>query len=77
MTLRLSIARERHRLYPADPVRTSCAHPPSARKTPAIEPNRTALPGSSNETAPVSGTVRTFSRTPDAPVAPTFDALSP
>ena len=77
MTHRLSGAAERHRLHPADPVRTSRAHPPSARNTTAIKPNRTSLPGPSWWIVPLLGTMRPFSRTLDPAGAPTLGSLSP
>jgi hypothetical protein len=77
MTHRLSDATERHWLHPADPVTSGCAHLSSARYTTAITPNRSAVPGASNALAPVSGVMRTLSRTSDAAVASTVWALSP
>jgi hypothetical protein len=77
MTLRLSDATERHWLHRADPVASGCDHLSSARYTTAITPNRSAVPGASNVLAPVSGVMRTFSRTSDSAVASTVWALSP
>lgn len=77
MTHRLSDATDHHRLPTADLVTTGCARPPSARNTIALTPNRSAFPGSSSAFVPVSGTMRSFSRTPDAAVAPTVCTLSP
>lgn len=77
MTRRLSDASQCHRLPPAEPARTGCACPSSTRQTAAMTPERAALSGSSNEFAPASGTMPTFSRTADAAVARSVCALSP
>ncbi len=78
MTHRLSDAKERHRLLPpADPVRTDCAPPPSARNTIALMPNLSEFRGSSNAFVPVSAIMRIINRTADIAVAPTVFALSP
>jgi|GEM_PF-961529 len=71
MTHRLSDARQRQRLRPADPVTTGCAHVHSAQRTAAVTPEQSAMFGASNSFAPVSGTTHTISRATDTGGAPT------
>ena len=77
MTKRRSFVTENHQLQSADLVRTACACSFPASHKAAMTPKHTALSTSSPECASVSGTERTFSRTPDATVVPTDCTLSP
>jgi hypothetical protein len=77
MTKRLSFVTENHQLQAADWVRTACAYSFPASHEAAKTPKHTALSASSPERASVSGTMRTFSRTPDSTVAPTDCTLPP
>jgi len=77
MTNRLSLVTENHQLQSADLVRTACACSLPASHEAAMTPKHTALLASSAVHASVSGNMRTFSRTPDATVAPTDCTLSP
>jgi len=77
MTHRLSSATEQQRLCLAEPAKPTCAYRSAARHTAAITAQPAALSGSPNEFAPVSGAMRTFSRTPEAVAAPPVRALSP
>lgn len=77
MTKRLSFVTENHQLQTADLVRTACVCSLPASHEAAMTPKHTALAASSPECASVSGTMRTFSRTPDATVVPTDRTLSP
>ena len=77
MTKRLSFVTENHQLQSADLVRTACACSFPASHEAAMTPKHTDLSASSPKCASVSGTMRTFSRTSDATVAPTDCTLSP
>ena len=77
MTNRLSLVTEIHQLQSADLVLTACACSLPASHDAATTPKHTALSASLAVHASVSGTIRTFSRTPDATVALTDCTLSP
>lgn len=77
MTYRLSSVIRQHRLCLAEPAKSACVYRSSARYTAAITPERSALFGSSNQFAIVSGAWHAISRTPDAALAPNVRALSP
>ena len=77
MTDRLSLVTENYQLQSADLDRTACACSFPVSHEAAVTPKRTALSASSAKRASVSSTIRTFSRPPDATVAPAAYALSP
>lgn len=77
MTNRLSFVTENHQLQSADLVQTACACSFPASHEAAMTSKQTALSASSPECASASGTMRTFSHSPDATVAPTDCTLSP
>ena len=77
MTKRLSFVTENHQLHSADLVQTASACSFPASHQAAMKAKQTALSASSPACASTSGTICTFSHTPDATVAPTDYTPSP
>jgi hypothetical protein len=77
MTNCLSFVAKNHQLQSADLVPTACACSFPASHEAEMTPKHTAVLASPADRTNASGTMRTFSRTPDATVAPTDCTLSP